>query len=398
MNLWPQQTIASVGKVITGSTPSTKDESFYGGEIPFVTPAELDQIEPVTTASRTLSESGGDEVRLIPEDAVMVCCIGSLGKVGIAGRTVATNQQINSIVFDPARIWPRFGFHACRMLKQRLITMAPATTVAIVSKSKFEQLEIPMPPLTDQRRIAAILDKAEDLRTKRHASITKLDSLVHSLFLEMFGDPRKNEKQWPTRKIETFISDMRGGASLEPEDFVDEGFPILHKGAIKPNGLISVDAKKKTFAPLEFANTHTRSQVDRGYVAVTLRDLVPAGPSIGLAADLRKAAFDKYLLAQGAYAFRLDPLDVLPDYFVWLSNMPNFRHVLRQNAVGSTQIHIRTPIYLAIQIPIPPIKLQRAFAQSIEEVERIKCGQLASMVRLDGLIASLQHRAFRGEL
>jgi len=168
-----------------GSTPSTSNETFWSGEIPFVTPSELDQSIPITITPRTLSDEGGREARLLQEGAVLVCCIGSLGKLGIAGRTLATNQRINSVEFDPQRIWPKFGYYACRMLKSKLITMAPATTVPIINKSKFEQLEIPVPTLPEQRRIAAILDQADVLRTKRQEALAQLDSLTQSIFIEM---------------------------------------------------------------------------------------------------------------------------------------------------------------------------------------------------------------------
>lgn len=143
---FPLKRLASLGTVQTGSTPSTSDEQYWGGEIPFVTPSELDRNLPVTKTPRTLTDEGSRQSRLLSEGSVMVCCIGSLGKIGIAGRKVATNQQINSIEFDPLQIWPKFGYYACQKLKSKLITMAPATTVPIVNKSKFEQLEIPVPP------------------------------------------------------------------------------------------------------------------------------------------------------------------------------------------------------------------------------------------------------------
>ena len=131
---------------------------------------------------------------------------------------------------------------------------------------------------------------------------------------------------------------------------------------------------------------------------MTLRDLVPSGPSIGLVADLRFGPYDRYLLAQGAYAFLLDSKKITAEYFVQLSNMPTFRHVLLQNAVGSTQIHIRTPIYLAITPPVPPIKLQVAFAEKVRAIETLKYQFRAALDELDTLFASLQHRAFQGDL
>jgi len=262
----------------------------------------------------------------------------------------------------------------------------------------LKRTEVVLQPLHEQRRIATILDQADTLRAKRREALIQLDSLTHSIFIEMFGDPRQNERKWKRTPIGSFISDMRGGAPLEPDDFTDSGFPILHKGAIKHNGAIHLDAKKKTFASLEYAASKPRCVADRAFVAVTLRDLVPTGPSIGLVADLRHGPYDSYLLAQGAYAFRLDRRIITPEYFVHLSNMPTFRYVLRQNAVGSTQIHIRTPIYRAISVPIPPIELQDKFAERINAVDSLKLRSRCSLADLDALFASIQHRAFRGEL
>jgi len=137
----------------------------------------------------------------------MVCCIGSLGKIGIAGRSVATNQQINSVVFDREQVWPGYGFYACRLLKAKLDCMAPATTLPIVSKSKFAELTIPVPPLAEQRRIAEVLDRAEELRAKRRAVLAQLDSLTQSLFLDLFGDPATNSKGFPKRPLATLVRD-----------------------------------------------------------------------------------------------------------------------------------------------------------------------------------------------
>ena len=302
---------------------------------------------------------------------------------------------------NPAKVDPRYLFHwfASERTQTSVRSLGQKTTnISNLNLDRCRKLKLPLPPLREQRRIAEILDKTGALRAKRRAALAQLDSLTRAIFLDMFGDPRQDATRWPKARIESLIYDMRGGASLAPEDFVDEGFPILHKGAIKARGKISIDAKKKTFATREYAQANFRSQVNREFMAVTLRDLVPSGPSIGLVADLRKGRFDEYLLAQGAYGFRLNLNKVLPEYVVQLSNMPNFRNVLRQNAVGSTQIHIRSPVYLGISIPLPPLELQRDFAHRVESIEHIELVQNASNAEFDALFASLQHRAFHGEL
>jgi type I restriction enzyme S subunit len=289
--------------------------------------------------------------------------------------------------------------YLCRVLENYDVTpFVTGTTRGKLTKGGASEIPIPLPPLPEQRRIAAILDKADALRAKRREALAQLDELIQSIFIEMFGDPRENPKGWTLNPIESFIEDIKGGASLEPDDFMESGFPILHKGAIKPNGQIQVDSKKKTFVTKEYAAGRPKCIADRGCISVTLRDLVPTGPSIGLAADLRHGPYDEYILAQGAYAFRVNREVISPAYFVQLSNMPTFRHVLRQNAVGSTQIHIRTPIYLAIKVPTPQIELQREFSKKVEAINLLKVKSTESQSGLDGVFTSLQHRAFRGEL
>ena len=118
---YKQTSFSEVATIITGKTPSKTNPSFFGGKIPFVTPAELDLEDPVITAKTYLTEQGADQVSIIAKDTVMVSCIGSLGKVGIAGLDLCTNQQINSLVFDQSMVFPRYGYHYCKLLKPYLL-------------------------------------------------------------------------------------------------------------------------------------------------------------------------------------------------------------------------------------------------------------------------------------
>lgn len=132
---WPSIAIKNIAKVTTGKTPSKKVDEYFGGEIPFITPAELGDAPYVLNAKQTLSESGAATIKLVPVDSVLVCCIGSLGKLAIADRTLATNQQINSVTFDKKKVFSKYGYYALSKLKPILESIAPATTVKIVSKS-----------------------------------------------------------------------------------------------------------------------------------------------------------------------------------------------------------------------------------------------------------------------
>jgi type I restriction enzyme, S subunit len=390
-----------VCEVVRGSSPRPKsDPRFYGGSVPRLMVADLTRDGKLVSARiDSLTELGAKQSRPMYQGDVVIAVSGAPGLPAILAHDACIHDGFVGLRnLDQKRINADFLYAYLTFARATSNGKAVGAIFKNLTTDQIKDLEVPDLPVAEQRRIAEVLDRAETLRTKRRAVLAQLDILTQSLFLDLFGDPRTNEKGWSKCQIGSIISDMRGGAALEPDDFVESGFPILHKGAIKPDGGISIDPKKKTFAPLEFANANRRCQVTREFTAVTLRDLVPSGPSIGLAVDLHNGPFDEYLLAQGAYAFRLDSAKAVPEYFVHLSNIPNFRHVLRQNAVGSTQIHIRTPIYLAIPIPLPPIELQREFAHRVRAVEELKTVQRASRAELDALFASLQTRAFKGEL
>lgn len=179
-------------------------------------------------------------------------------------------------------------------------------------------------------------------------------------------------EEWKLVELKELIYDLRGGSPLEPEDFLEKGFPVLHKGAIKPFGEIEIDPKKKAFTHDAFVKKYSKSVVTRGYLAVTLRDLIPSGPSIGLMSNLYSSPYPEYILAQGAYGFLVDKERVCPEYLVWLSNTDDYRKFIRTLAVGSTQIHVRTPVFTAIPIPLPPLAEQKRIAAIAQKAARLR--------------------------
>jgi type I restriction enzyme S subunit len=205
----------------------------------------------------------------------------------------------------------------------------------------------------------------------------------------LFGSQWKIPKEWGIVSLKDVTSDWRGGAPFEPEDFTAEGFPVLHKGSIHRRGRIVIDAKKKTFTTQEYAQSHQKSVIDNTYMAATLRDLVPSGPSIGLMADLSESPSDKYILAQGAYGFQLDASRLKPAYLVLLSNYEPFREYLKRYCVGSTQIHIRTPVFQELKIPLPPIAQQKRIAAILDKAEELRGLRRQALGALNAIAQSI---------
>lgn len=357
--------LQDLGTIHTGSTPKTNDESLFGGDIPFVTPGDLGEITPIHTATRSLTDEGAKTGTLLPAGSVLVCCIGSLGKIGFAGRPLVTNQQINAIVFDGNKIDPRYGFFACRLLKPQLESMAPATTVPIVNKSRFSELNIPVPPLEEQRRIAAILDQADALRAKRREAFGQLESLAQSIFIEMFGDPVSNHMRWPELTFDQTVCDetSRAVKTLQ-SDYLDVGsYPIVDQGQ-KPVAGYTNDATKlcPCELPVVVFGDHTR--------AIKLITFPFAVGADGAKVLSPKPAVSAVYLA---HLLRLLPIP----------NLGYSRHMKE----------LKRLLY-----PIPPISLQKIFAERIQAVESLKGTHRVALAESDALFGSLQHRAFAGQL
>ena len=159
---WSWATYAQTGDVTTGFTPPTGDPANFGGNIPFFKPSDLDVGENVVKAREYLSEKGVAKGRSLKAGSVLVTCIGAtIGKTGLAGVDCATNQQINAVTLWPEGANPVFVYHWTASLagQAQILDNSSATTLPILNKSKFEALSVPLPPLNEQHRIVAEVDR-----------------------------------------------------------------------------------------------------------------------------------------------------------------------------------------------------------------------------------------------
>ena len=155
---WDVVKVKNLGVVITGTTPSTSVVEYWDGEIPFVTPSDFNGKNYVYQTQRKVSEKGIKKRKLLPKNSVLVVCIGStIGKVALAYERCITNQQINAIICNDSKANPFFVHYYFSKNQNLLKSYAGTTAKPIVKKSLFENLLIPLPPLSEQREIAEIL-------------------------------------------------------------------------------------------------------------------------------------------------------------------------------------------------------------------------------------------------
>lgn len=171
---WVWTKLENIAKLITGNTPSKKEQTYYGNDVPFYKPADLDAGRHVCTPSEYLSKKGAAVGRLIPTGATSVCCIGSIGKCGFIENPGCTNQQITSVI-------PYFNnlyiYYLCQspLFQTELIEKSSSTTISIVNKAKMGKCIIPLPPLPEQQRIVS---RIESLFAKLDAAQDKLQQVL----------------------------------------------------------------------------------------------------------------------------------------------------------------------------------------------------------------------------
>ncbi|MBN3989258.1 MAG: restriction endonuclease subunit S [Nostoc sp. NMS2] len=386
---WSKLRFCDVAQVITGSTPPTSDQTSYGGDLPFITPGELDTAQPITEASTTLSTLGESKARVIPEGAVLVCCIASLGKVGITGCKAAFNQQINALVFDRTRVEPRYGYHYCRTLKPILEHMAPSTTVAIVNKSRFQELHIPLPPLEEQRRIAAILDKADAVRRKRKEAIALTEELLRSAFLEIFGDPATNPKGWEVVDLGNHLSFVTSGPRGWAKYYSDNGERFIRSLDVRMNFISDSDA---VFVNAPNNSEAKRARVEDGDVLLTM-----TGSRIGRVAPVPKGFGTAYI---SQHVSILRPRQTIsPQYLsFFLSTSSGGQRQIASMQYGQTKPGLNLNQVCSFQVPLPPMEKQLHFDAFWLCYQSALTNQTTALTRDEYLFNSLLQRAFQGEL
>ena len=201
---WEYKQIMDVGKVVTGSTPSTSDKQNYASsDVCFVKPSDIGQ-DGITDIQETefhISEYAyNNSNRKLPQGSVLVTCIGIIGKVGILTKEATCNQQINAVIPNDS-ITSRYLAYSLFSIRKLLQDKANAPVVPILNKGQFSSFQIPVPPLPVQEQICSLLDKMNRVIEAKKEQLKELDNLAQAIFYDMFGDPTINDKGWQMKKL-----------------------------------------------------------------------------------------------------------------------------------------------------------------------------------------------------
>jgi type I restriction enzyme, S subunit len=323
-----------------------------------------------------------------------------VGKMGVWNRDepyafagYLVRLRLNRDLADPAFVAAWFN---TTEMKTLLRTRAkPSINMSNINATEVLRFCVVHPPLTEQRRIVEVLDRAEALRAKRRAAIAQLDTLPQLIFFDLFGEPIANSKKWRRAPFGELLAKIDSGWSPiclgRPAEANEWG--VLKLGAVT---WCEYDAAENKALPAD-VEPDTDLEVMPGdllFARKNTHELVAA-------CALVRSTPPRLMMSDLIFRFRLrSDANVDPCFLHQLLIYPTKRRDIQKLAGGSagSMPNISKARLQTVPIEVPPLELQQDFARRIVAVEKLKAAHRASLAELDALFAALQHRAFRGEL
>lgn len=385
---WVWVRLGAIAEIVTGGTPSKKHPEYYGGNFPFYKPSDLDQGRLTYDASEYLSEEGKNVSRIIPKNSTAVCCIGSIGKCGYLMCEGTTNQQINSAI-------PKINslclyYYLCtENFVQDLLSMASATTIAIVNKSKMESCAFPLPPLSEQQRIVerieellAKLDEAKErLQEVADSFAVRKAAILHNAFTgELTKQWRREngvrDESWEEKKLSEITENQdskRIPLSKSQRDNMNRIYDYYGASGIIDKVDDYIFEGEKLLIGEDGANLVTRSK------------------------DIAFIADGKYWVNNHAHILDVKDTVLLMYLCNYVNNMDLIPYV-----TGSAQPKLTQAKMNNIKIFLPTLPEQHEIVRLIDDLlARERAAQQAAeqaLASIDLMKKSILARAFRGEL
>jgi type I restriction enzyme S subunit len=388
--------IKDFATVITGGTPSTtKNDYWDSGTIPWLNSGELNQ-DIITSTRNYITQQGLDNcsARLMSPDTVLIALTGTTtGVVGYLTFEACANQSVTGILPSNKHI-PKYLYYFLKSIRKKIVSEAYGGAQPHISQGYVKDLEIPLPPLPKQQKIANILDAADALRQNDKALIAKYDELTQALFLDMFGDPYLNINNWLEKTCGEFIyylADIgsNGANSVVSEKLVmtdTEDYALM----IRTTNLTRNDFSNNIkYVSKEVYDFFKKSQIFGGEIIMN---------KIGSAGDfwLMPHLNRPVSLGLNQFVIRLKDINTLYFYYFLSTDYGTKNIKSRINGVATKSI-TKTAVR-ELPILFPPIELQNQFAERVAVIEEQKAIAQKSLEKSESLFNSLLQKAFKGEL
>lgn len=383
--------LGEICTIVSGTTPKSTQPEYWDGNLNWVTPAELtDESDIIYESQRKITQQAVSDSSLksFPAGTVLLSSRAPIGKVAIAGTEMYCNQGFKNLICSE-KIYNRYLYHFLKDKTVYLNSLGRGATFKEISKSIVENIEIPLPPLDEQHKIAAVLDKISDLIAKRRQQLDKLDEMVKARFVEMFGDPENNTKNWTTGTIEQVIKSCESGWSgkgvqrlKEPGEIAVLKVSAVTKGFFIPEECKVLDdqkdIKKYVFpqrGDLLFSRANTKEMV--GATAFIWED------------------YSELILPDKLWKIRFhSTTNTLYMKYILSSSYIRSKISAASTGTSGSMYNVSMEKFKSIIVPLPPHRLQNKFADFVEQTEKTKTTISRSLEKLETLKKALMQDYF----
>ena len=375
--------LGEIGKIITGNTPKTSEaENYNSNDICFIKPSDIleNDITYIYKSEFYLSEIARNKARVLPKNSLLVTCIGIIGKVAINKVECAFNQQINAIIPNLNKCLPNYLAYTIQYKKDEMQKIANAAVVPILNKTQFSNIEVFIPMIEEQQKIAVVLDKVSELITLRKKQLEKLDELVKSRFVEMFGDPVSNSFCLPEATLPELGEFGRGVSKHRPRnapELLGGSYPLIQTGEVAAADLYII-SYENTYSELGFQQS---KMWDKGTLCITIAANIARTAILGF-----DACFPDSVVGFNAN-------EKVNNIFIhyWFSF---FQTILESQAPESAQKNINLKILSELKVIVPPVNKQNQFSNFVQQVDKQKSSIQQSLDKLEVLKKALMQEYF----
>lgn len=388
---WETRTFAEVAEIITGNTPDRKRVEYYSKKkgIPWVKIPDLGKGE-ISKAAECLTPAGEKYARVLPENTVMVSCIGTIGKVGISTVPVATNQQINSLVFEQTKILPKFGYYYCIFKEDYFKSIAARTVMPTINKSRFSEIIIPVPQRMEQEYIVSLLEASEQILHRKDEALERLNQYIPALFNRVFGDPESSSFNYEMRRLSEIVLKNPQNGIYKHDNFYGRGYPIVR---IKNINGGYIDGEEKLERVMLGEEELKKYSLCEGDILVNrVNSIENLGKCASVGDVVNPTVFESNIVR-----FSVDRYN--PRFIaLWFSTDYVRQYIKNKAKRAINQASINQKDILEIKVPVVPIEEQNEFVRMLNDYLTIKEHLDFTTERVEKVFKTMLEQAFTGEL
>ena len=383
--------LGDVCTVVSGSTPKSTVPEYWDGDIKWITPAELsNDTYIINDSARHITALGVAKTGLksFPAGTVILSSRAPIGKTAIAGCEMFCNQGFKNLICSE-KIDSKYLYYFLSGKTDYLNSLGRGATFKEISKAIVENIEIPLPEVEEQKRIAARFEWLLRLIQLQKAELEELDKLVKSRFIELFGDPVSNSMGLPTEPMTTIcaiIDGDRGKNYPKQDEFSDTGYCLfLNAKNVTATGF---SFKNRMFITKEKDDALHNGKLERGDVVLTTR-----GTLGNLAFYDDSVPFENVRINSGMVILRMKK-SVMTEVFFMEQFKLQLQSIKGKIASGSAQPQLPISTMNKIRILLAPMALQEQFAAFVEQTDKSKLAVQKGLQELEILKKSLMQQYF----